>query len=189
MTGNALDILQMSCFCESFVVWNGYVRKEKRSNFYNIYLFYHPIFYFMFPRRRVSSEQIFQRTAVVDCVWKLHLNSSFCVITADLKSRWPHERKAFSRCRRNGDEKPWMSYAHARFVGLARKTSKALGTRQDEKTAGVTSRQQYHETNTLHQESQCHPHLSCVGDSQRDGSILVHQWDKTCLGTYKSTHW
>ena len=26
MAGNALDILQMSCFCEIFVVWNGCVR-------------------------------------------------------------------------------------------------------------------------------------------------------------------
>ena len=29
--------------------------------------------YFMFPRRKVSSEQIFQRTAVVDCSWNLSI--------------------------------------------------------------------------------------------------------------------
>ena len=43
------------------------IRSEKSSiNFNNIYLFYHPIRYFMFPRSKVSTEQMFQRTAVVD---------------------------------------------------------------------------------------------------------------------------
>ena len=36
-------------------------------NVYNIYLFYYLVRYFMFPRRKVSLEQIFQSRAVVDC--------------------------------------------------------------------------------------------------------------------------
>ena len=45
--------------------------RNERSliNFYNIYLFYSILRYFMFPRRIAPSEQIFQRTAVVDCFW------------------------------------------------------------------------------------------------------------------------
>ena len=39
-------------FCKVFIIF---------------YLFYQTLRYFMFPRRKVSSEQIFQRTAVVDC--------------------------------------------------------------------------------------------------------------------------
>ena len=30
MARNALEIVQMSCFCESFIVWNGYVHRESQ---------------------------------------------------------------------------------------------------------------------------------------------------------------
>ena len=43
-------------------------RKEKSYiNFYNFYLFYHLFRYFMFARREVSSEQIFQKNSCLDC--------------------------------------------------------------------------------------------------------------------------
>ena len=42
-------------------------KQESLTDFYNFYLFYSLLRYFMFPRRKVSSEQIFQRTAVFDC--------------------------------------------------------------------------------------------------------------------------
>ena len=32
MAGNALEILKMSSFCERFVFWNGYVRKENQRH-------------------------------------------------------------------------------------------------------------------------------------------------------------
>ena len=43
-------------------------------NVYIIYLFYYLIRYFMFPRKKVSSEQIFQKTAVVDCSRQLRID-------------------------------------------------------------------------------------------------------------------
>ena len=51
----------------------GRTRKKKNRNeksllyFNNFYLFYSISRYFMFPMMRVYSEQIFRRTAVVDC--------------------------------------------------------------------------------------------------------------------------
>ena len=55
-------------------------------NVYNIYLFYYLICYFMFPRRKVSSEQIFQRKTFVDysgslfqgyfCKWRRNAKES-----------------------------------------------------------------------------------------------------------------
>ena len=30
MAGNALEILQMSCFCASFIVWNGYIPNSRK---------------------------------------------------------------------------------------------------------------------------------------------------------------
>ena len=41
MAGNALEILQMSCFCASFIVWNGYIPNSRKLHVQSLWFYEH----------------------------------------------------------------------------------------------------------------------------------------------------